>query len=55
MNAMGFKGLLIIPASLIGNWQKEIACFAPEIKYSVLHSKNTELDDKNEVKQISAA
>ena len=42
----GFKGLLIIPASLIGNWQKEIARFAPKIKYSVLHSKNTNLDDE---------
>ena len=41
----GFKGLLIIPASLIGNWQKEIARFAPEIKYTVLHSKNTGLDE----------
>jgi len=26
----GFKGLLIIPASLIGNWQKEIVRFTPE-------------------------
>lgn len=45
----GFKALLIIPASLIGNWEKEIARFAPEIKYSVLHSKNTELDDESDL------
>ena len=45
----GFKGLLVIPASLIGNWQKEIARFAPNIKYSVLHSKNTELDDESDL------
>lgn len=45
----GFKGLLIIPASLIGNWQKELARFAPEIKYSVLHAKNTELNDKDDL------
>jgi superfamily II DNA or RNA helicase len=45
----GFKGLLIIPASLIGNWQKEIARFAPGIKYSVLHSKNTELNNESDL------
>ncbi|MCL2747629.1 MAG: DEAD/DEAH box helicase [Oscillospiraceae bacterium] len=45
----GSKGLLIIPASLIGNWQKELARFAPEIKYSVLHSKNTELNDESDL------
>jgi len=45
----GFKGLLIIPASLIGNWQKEIARFAPRIKYSALHSKNTELNDESDL------
>lgn len=44
-----FRGLLIIPASLIGNWQKEIARFAPAIKYSVLHSQNTELDDETDL------
>lgn len=42
----GFKGLLIIPASLIGNWRKEIARFAPQIRYSVLHAKNTEVNDE---------
>ncbi|MGM0395689.1 MAG: DEAD/DEAH box helicase [Bacillota bacterium] len=31
------KALLIIPASLIGNWQNEIERFAPEMKYQVLH------------------
>ena len=45
----GFKGLLVIPASLIGNWQKEIARFAPDIQYSVLHSKNTELNDESDL------
>lgn len=29
--------LLILPASLIGNWKKEIMKFAPEISYHVLH------------------
>ncbi|MDR1992771.1 MAG: DEAD/DEAH box helicase [Nitrososphaerota archaeon] len=31
--------LLIIPASLIGNWKTELEKFAPNIKYSVLHNK----------------
>ena len=39
-----FRSLLIIPASLIGNWEKELACFAPHIKYSVLHPSHAEAD-----------
>jgi len=31
------KALLILPASLIGNWQKELERFAPEMPYQVLH------------------
>lgn len=44
----GGKSLLIIPASLIGNWQKEIEKFAPEMTVSVLHGKisNIESDKK---------
>jgi non-specific serine/threonine protein kinase len=38
------KALLIIPASLIGNWQKEISRFTPDLRHQVLHSKNTEID-----------
>ncbi|MCL1965175.1 MAG: DEAD/DEAH box helicase [Firmicutes bacterium] len=45
----GFKCLLIIPASLIGNWQKEISRFAPGIRYSVLHAKNTALNDESDL------
>ncbi len=41
-----FKALLVIPASLIGNWENEIAKFAPKIKYSVLHSKNKTISDE---------
>ncbi len=33
----GGKALLIIPASLIGNWQKEIEKFAPELTFQILH------------------
>lgn len=44
----GGKALLIIPASLIGNWQKEIEKFAPEMTVAVLHGKesNIELDEE---------
>jgi len=38
------KTLLIIPASLIGNWQKETQRFAPELKYKVLHGKDSDLE-----------
>ncbi len=31
------KALLVLPASLIGNWQKEIEKFAPELPCQVLH------------------
>lgn len=33
----GGKALLILPASLIGNWQKELERFAPELTYQILH------------------
>lgn len=44
----GGKALLIIPASLIGNWQKEIEKFAPEMKITVLHGKETAIDLEGE-------
>jgi len=38
--------LLVIPASLIGNWKAELEKFAPNIKYKVLHNKtNVEIDN----------
>ncbi len=33
----GRRALLILPASLIGNWQREIEKFAPELPYQILH------------------
>lgn len=33
----GGKALLVLPASLIGNWQHEIERFAPEMTYDILH------------------
>jgi len=38
------KTLLIIPASLIGNWRNEMERFAPKLRYSVLHDKNTVME-----------
>ncbi|WP_243156390.1 DEAD/DEAH box helicase [Clostridium sp. C8-1-8] len=35
----GGKALLILPASLIGNWQKETEKFAPEMPVVILHGK----------------
>lgn len=35
----GGKALLIIPASLIGNWEKEIEKFAPKMPTVVVHGK----------------
>ena len=32
--------LLVVPASLLGNWQKEAARFAPEMRVEVLHGAN---------------
>ncbi len=34
-----FKALLVIPASLIGNWEKEILRFTPELRYRIMHSR----------------
>lgn len=36
------KSLLIVPASLIGNWTAEISRFAPSLKYQVIHPQEKE-------------
>ena len=36
----GGQALLILPASLIGNWQKEIEKFSPEMPYQILHKSD---------------
>jgi non-specific serine/threonine protein kinase len=38
-----YKTLLIIPASLIGNWKAETERFAPKLRYCVLHGNSTEI------------
>jgi len=42
-----FKALIILPASLIGNWCNEIEKFTPKIRYHVLHSTDTQIELKN--------
>ncbi len=37
----GGHALLIVPASLIGNWQNEIERFTPELPYQILHKSLT--------------
>jgi SNF2 family DNA or RNA helicase len=37
--------LLIVPASLIGNWKQEIARFAPQLNVLFAHRSETEADD----------
>ena len=47
------KVLLIVPASLLGNWQKEAARFTPEMTVEILHGAHApELSDR--FKQSSA-
>jgi SNF2 family DNA or RNA helicase len=42
------KTLLVVPASLIGNWMSEIAKFAPSLRCYVIHpSENKHLDQKD--------
>ena len=44
INKSGHRALLIIPASLMGNWQKEIEKFAPLLKYKMIHNTKDKLD-----------
>lgn len=46
------QALLILPASLIGNWEKEVERFAPEMTYQVLHKSRLA---KGEVLEITDA
>ncbi|WP_410513535.1 DEAD/DEAH box helicase [Paenibacillus sp. BR2-3] len=42
------KALLVVPASLIGNWMSEIGKFAPSLKYYVYHpSENKEIAEND--------
>lgn len=39
------KTLLVVPASLIHNWQSELQRFAPKLRCAILHPSNKNLDD----------
>ncbi len=39
VNRKNFRALLIVPASLLGNWQSEIKKFAPQMDVLFLHGK----------------
>ncbi|TCO68870.1 DEAD/DEAH box helicase [Marinisporobacter balticus] len=43
LNTTG-RSLLIMPASLMGNWQKEIEKFAPMIKYKMIYNNKEKID-----------
>ncbi|MFA5384828.1 MAG: DEAD/DEAH box helicase [Eubacteriales bacterium] len=42
------KALLVMPASLIGNWISEIARFAPGLKYYVIHPSENKIPEKQD-------
>ncbi len=42
------KALLVVPASLIGNWISEIARFAPGLKYYVIHPSENKIPEKQD-------
>lgn len=47
----GGQTLLVLPASLIGNWQKEIEKFAPEMPYQILHKSDLKGKGKLEIEE----
>ena len=47
----GGQALLILPASLIGNWQKEIERFAPEMPYQILHKSDLKSSETIQIKE----
>lgn len=40
MSVRDEKVLLVVPASLIGNWTSELSKFAPKLEYSVIHPQS---------------
>jgi len=47
----GGQVLLILPASLIGNWQREIEKFAPEMSYQILHKSDLKNSEAIEIRE----
>ena len=48
---LGGQVLLVLPASLIGNWRKEIERFAPEMPYQILHKSDLKSSESIEIKE----
>lgn len=49
----GGQALLVLPASLIGNWQAEIERFAPEMPYQILHKTAVKGNGTIQIKEDS--
>ena len=47
----GGQVLLILPTSLIGNWQKEIEKFAPEMPYQILHKSDLKRSETLQIRE----
>lgn len=47
----GGQVLLILPASLIGNWQKEIEKFAPGMSYQILHKSDLKSSETIQIRE----
>jgi uncharacterized Zn finger protein/superfamily II DNA or RNA helicase len=45
----GYHVLVIAPTSLLGNWQREIEKFAPDLSVGVYHGQNRELKNEYDV------
>ena len=43
------KVLLIVPASLLGNWEKEAQRFTPKIKYTIMHGKGAVMPEDDDI------
>jgi len=52
-NSLSAKTLLIVPASILGNWQEEILRFAPSLHFLIIHSSAGEMDQITQ-EQISS-
>ena len=50
-NRENLRVLLIVPASLLGNWEKEAARFTPEMPINILHGRRADVLER-ELKQI---
>ncbi|MBF4694657.1 DEAD/DEAH box helicase [Fusibacter ferrireducens] len=45
------SALLVLPASLIGNWKKEIEKFAPDMPYQILHKSDLKNSENLQIRE----